>query len=116
MYEGLTEKDAKIARRYENMTDAEVEASHEWAVKNGLSFSGPGALEKAVAAAKTRLGNSAKFRATARKPYTFRLHSGAVDVIKAFAERYGGHYQSLVDDAVVELAERLEAEMPRSLP
>ncbi len=55
---------------------------------------------------------SAKFRATARKPYTLRLHSGAVDTIKEFAKRYGGHYQSLVDDAVVELAERLKAEMP----
>lgn len=112
MYEELTEKEARIARHYENMTEAEAETNHEWAVRNGLSFSGPGALEKAVAAAKTRLGKSAKFRATARKPYTLRLHSGAVDAIKAFAKRYGGHYQSLVDDAVVELAERLKAEMP----
>ncbi len=72
--------------------------------------------EAAHETVKALSANSAKFRATARKPYTFRLHSGAVDVIKAFAERYGGHYQSLVDDAVVELAERLEAEMSRSLP
>lgn len=103
---------ASKAAYFENRTEAQELADHEWAVKNGLSFSGPGALEKAVAAAKTRLGKSAKFRATARKPYTLRLHSGAVDAIKAFAKRYGGHYQSLVDDAVVELAERLKAEMP----
>ncbi len=61
---------------------------------------------------KALSAKSAKFRATVRKPYTLRLHSGAVDAIKAFAKRYGGHYQSLVDDAVVELAERLKAEMP----
>lgn len=64
------------------------------------------------AARETVRALSAKFRATARKPYTLRLHSGAVDTIKEFAKRYGGHYQSLVDDAVVELAERLKAEMP----
>ncbi|MBO7511498.1 MAG: hypothetical protein J6T54_00795 [Fibrobacter sp.] len=56
-------------------------------------------------------GASFKIRASAKKPYTIRLHSGAVDVIKAFADRFGGHYQTLVDDAVVELAAKLNAEM-----
>ena len=54
---------------------------------------------------------SAKFRATAKKPYTFRLHSGAVDAIREYASARGGHYQTLVDDALVELAARLVAEM-----
>ena len=54
---------------------------------------------------------SYKFRASAKKPYTIRLHSGAVDVIKAFTDRFGGHYQTLVDDAVIELAAKLKAEM-----
>ena len=56
-------------------------------------------------------GASFKIRASAKKPYTIRLHSGAVDVIKAFADRFGGHYQTLVDDAVVELAAKLNTEM-----
>ena len=55
-------------------------------------------------------GASFKIRASAKKPYTIRLHSGAVEVIKAFADRFGGHYQTLVDDAVVELAAKLNAE------
>ena len=54
MYKGLTEKEIKIAKHYENMTEAEADAEHEWAKTNGLSFSGPGALSKAIAAAKTR--------------------------------------------------------------
>lgn len=55
MYKGLSEKEAiKIAKHYENMTEAEADAEHEWAKANGLSFSGPGALSKAIAAAKAR--------------------------------------------------------------
>lgn len=54
---------------------------------------------------------SAKFRATAKKPYTFRLQSGAVDAIREYANARGGHYQTLVDEALVELAVRLKAEM-----
>ena len=38
MYKGLTKKEIKIAKHYENMTEAEAEAEHEWAVANGLSF------------------------------------------------------------------------------
>ncbi|WP_405335702.1 hypothetical protein [Fibrobacter sp.] len=55
-------------------------------------------------------GTAFKIRASAKKPYTIRLHSGAVEVIKAFADRFGGHYQTLVDDVVVELAAKLKAE------
>ena len=55
-------------------------------------------------------GAAFKIRASAKKPYTIRLHSGAVEVIKAFADRFGGHYQTLVDDVVVELAAKLKAE------
>ena len=54
---------------------------------------------------------SYKLRASAKKPYTIRLHSGAVDVIKAFTDRFGGHYQTLVDDAVIELSAKLKAEL-----
>jgi len=56
-------------------------------------------------------GATFKIRASVKKPYTIRLHSGAVDVIKTFADRFGGHYQTLVDDAVVELAAKLNAEL-----
>lgn len=56
-------------------------------------------------------GATFKIRASAKKPYTIRLHSGAVEVIKAFADRFGGHYQTLVDDAVVELAAKLNSEI-----
>lgn len=42
MCEGLSDKEKEIAGHYENMTEAE----HEWAVKNGLSFSGPGVFYK----------------------------------------------------------------------
>lgn len=55
-------------------------------------------------------GAAFKIRASAKKPYTIRLHSGAVEVIKAFADRFGGHYQTLVDDVVVEFAAKLKAE------
>ena len=51
-----------------------------------------------------------KMKTKKKKPYTIRLHSDAVEVIKAFADRFGGHYQTLVDDVVVELAAKLKAE------
>ena len=54
MYKGLTKKEIKIAKHYENMTEAEADSEHEWAKANNLSFSGPGALSKAIAAAKVR--------------------------------------------------------------
>ena len=45
---------AKKAAYFENRTEAQELADHKWAEKNGLSFSGPGALTKAIAASKQR--------------------------------------------------------------
>ena len=54
MYKGLTKKEIKIAKHYENITEAEADAEHKWAEANGLSFSGQGALSKAIATVKER--------------------------------------------------------------
>ena len=54
MYKGLTKKEIKIAKHYENISEAEADAEHKWAEANGLSFSGQGALSKAIATVKER--------------------------------------------------------------
>ncbi len=90
MNKGLTEKEIKIAKHYENMTEAEADAEHEWAKANGLSFSGPGALSKAIAAAKTR---SAENKA---RMVSIRMDSEDIEGIKAKAARMGVNYQTLI--------------------
>ena len=51
---------AKKAAYFENRTEAQELADHKWAEKNGLSFSGPGALTKAIAASKQRAAKKAR--------------------------------------------------------
>jgi len=94
MYKGLTEKEIKIAKYYENMTKAEADAEHEWAKTNGLSFSGPGALSKAIAAAKTR---SAENKA---RMVSIRMDCEDIEGIKAKAARMGVNYQTLIKTLV----------------
>ncbi|MBR2089523.1 MAG: hypothetical protein IJ905_03985 [Fibrobacter sp.] len=94
MYKGLTEKEIKIAKHYENMTEAEADAEHEWAKANGLSFSGPGALSKAIAAAKTR---SAENKA---RMVSIRMDREDIEGIKAKAARMGVNYQTLIKTLV----------------
>ena len=94
MYKGLTEKEIKIAKHYENMTEAEADAEHERAKTNGLSFSGPGALSKAIAAAKTR---SAESKA---RMVSIRMDCEDIEGIKAKAARMGVNYQTLIKTLV----------------
>ena len=90
MYKGLTEKEIKIAKHYENLTEAEADAEHEWAKTNGLSFSGPGALSKAIAAAKARSSESKA------RMVSIRMDSEDLEGIKAKAARMRVNYQTLI--------------------
>lgn len=90
MYKGLTKKEAKIAKHYENMTEAEAEAEHEWAVANGLSFSGPGALSKAIAAVKERR----------KQMVSMRLDPENIEGMKARAKVEGIPYQTLINSVL----------------
>jgi len=89
MYKGLTKKEIKTAKYYEKMTEAEAEAEHKWAEANGLSFSGPGALSKAIAAAKARSESKARM-------VSIRMDSEDLEGIKAKAARMGVNYQTLI--------------------
>ena len=87
MYKGLTKKEIKIAKHNENMTEAEADSEHEWAEANNLSFSGPGALSKAIAAAKAR---------SAARMVSIRMDCEDIEGIKAKAARMGVNYQTLI--------------------
>jgi len=89
MYKRLTKKEIKTAKYYEKMTEAEAEAEHKWAEANGLSFSGPGALSKAIAAAKARSESKARM-------VSIRMDSEDLEGIKAKAARMGINYQTLI--------------------
>jgi len=89
MYKRLTKKEIKTAKYYEKMTEAEAEAEHKWAEANGLSFSGPGALSKAIAAAKARSESKARM-------VSIRMDSEDLEGIKAKAARMGVNYQTLI--------------------
>jgi predicted DNA binding CopG/RHH family protein len=87
MYKGLSKKEIKIAKHYENITEAEADAEHKWAEANGLSFSGPGALSKAVAAAKERR----------KQMVSMRLDPENIEGMKARAKVEGIPYQTLIN-------------------
>lgn len=91
----LTKKEMEIASHYEAMTEAEAEKEHRWAVKNGLSFSGPGALSKAIAASKERA--AAKTR---KSKVGTSFDPGVLEAFKAKAERVGIPYQTLLNSIV----------------
>lgn len=85
---------ATKAAYFENRSEAEELADHEWAVKNGLSFSGPGALSKAIEAAKAR---SAEGRA---RMVSIRMDQDDIEGMKAKAARMGVNYQTLIKTLV----------------
>ncbi|MBS7391986.1 MULTISPECIES: hypothetical protein [Hallerella] len=85
---------AEKAAYFENRSEAEELADHEWAVRNGLSFSGPGALQNAIAAAKERAADSRK------RMVSLRMDCEDIDGIKAKAARMGVNYQTLINSLV----------------
>ncbi|OWV21068.1 hypothetical protein B7982_12500 [Fibrobacter sp. UWB2] len=90
------ERDAiKKAAYFENRTEAQELEDHKWAVKNGLSFSGPGALSKAIAASKER--TAAKSR---KSKVGTSFDPGVLEAFKAKAERVGIPYQTLLNSIV----------------
>lgn len=91
----LTKKELELAAHYENMTEKEAEREHAKAVKNGLSFSGPGALKKAINAAKERA--AAKSR---KAKVGTSFDPGVLEAFKAKAERVGIPYQTLLNSVV----------------
>ena len=90
MYKGLTKKEARIAKHYENITETEADAEHKWAEANGLSFSGSGALSKAIAAVKERR----------KQMVSMRLDPENVEGMKARAKVEGIPYQTLINSVL----------------
>lgn len=90
------ERDAvKKAAYFENRTEAQELEDHKWAVKNGLSFSGPGALSKAIAASKKRAATKAR-----KSKVGTSFDPGVLEAFKAKAERVGIPYQTLLNSIV----------------
>jgi predicted DNA binding CopG/RHH family protein len=85
---------AEKAAYFENRSEAEEVADHEWAVKNGISFSGPGALQKAIEVAKERSAESRK------RMVSIRMDADDIEGIKAKAARMGVNYQTLINSLV----------------
>jgi predicted DNA binding CopG/RHH family protein len=90
MYKGLTKRDARIAKHYENITESEADAEHKWAEANGLSFSGPGALSKAIASVKERR----------KQMVSMRLDLENIEGMKARAKVEGIPYQTLINSVL----------------
>lgn len=78
--------------------DDEELADHEWADRNGLSFDGPGAIRKAIEAAKKRRA------ADSRRMATFRIPEGVIAGLKRNAARAGMRYQTYVNSILAEAA------------
>ncbi|MBR3070666.1 BrnA antitoxin family protein [Fibrobacter sp.] len=90
------ERDAvKKAAYFENRTEAQELEDHKWAVKNGLSFSGPGALSQAIAASKKRAATKAR-----KSKVGTSFDPGVLEAFKAKAERVGIPYQTLLNSIV----------------
>lgn len=80
-----------LAAKFENRTPEEDAADHQWAVDNGLSFTGPGALQKAISATKER----------ARKiKIGTSIDPDVLEKFKAKAERVGIPYQTLLNSVL----------------
>jgi adenosylhomocysteine nucleosidase len=90
MYKGLTKKEIKIAKHYENITEAEADAEHKWAEANGLSFSGQGALSKAIATVKERR----------KQMVSIRLDLENIEGMKERAKVEGIPYQTLINSVL----------------
>ena len=90
MYKGLTKKEIKIAKHYENISEAEADAEHKWAEANGLSFSGQGALSKAIATVKERR----------KQMGSMRLDPENIEGMKERAKVEGIPYQTLINSVL----------------
>lgn len=90
MYKGLSKKEIKIAKHYENITEAEADAEHKWAEANGLSFSGQGALSKAIATVKERR----------KQMVSLRLDLENIEGMKERAKVEGIPYQTLINSVL----------------
>jgi predicted DNA binding CopG/RHH family protein len=90
MYKGLTKKEIKIAKHYENISEAEADAEHKWAEANGLSFSGQGALSKAIATVKERR----------KQMVSMRLDPENIEGMKERAKVEGIPYQTLINSVL----------------
>lgn len=90
MYKGLTKKEIKIAKHYENISEAEADAEHKWAEANGLSFSGQGALSKAIATVKDRR----------KQMVSMRLDPENIEGMKERAKVEGIPYQTLINSVL----------------
>ena len=90
MYKGLSKKEIEIAKHYENITEVEADAEHKWAEANGLSFSGPGALSKAIATVKERR----------KQMVSMRLDPENIEGMKARAKVEGIPYQTLINSVL----------------
>ena len=90
MYKGLTKKEIKIAKHYENISEAEADAEHKWAEANGLSFSGQGALSKAIATVKERR----------KQMVSMRLDPENIEGMKERAMVEGIPYQTLINSVL----------------
>lgn len=88
----------KKAAYFENRSEKEELADHEWAERNGLSFDGPGAIRKAIEAAKKRRA------ADSRRMATFRIPEGVIAGLKRNAARAGMRYQTYVNSILAEAA------------
>lgn len=82
----------------DELFDDEELADHEWAERNGLSFDGPGAIRKAIEAAKKRRA------ADSRRMATFRIPEGVIAGLKRNAARAGMRYQTYVNSILAEAA------------
>jgi predicted DNA binding CopG/RHH family protein len=90
MYKGLTKKEIKNAKHYETITEAEADAEHKWAEANGLSFSGQGALSKAIATVKERR----------KQMVSMRLDLENIEGMKERAKVEGIPYQTLINSVL----------------
>ena len=84
----------ELAKRYESRTPEQESAAHARAVRNGMSFSGPGAIKKAVLAAKTR-----------KVMMTARIDPETILKIKEKADRVGIPYQTLINSILKRYAD-----------
>lgn len=92
----MTEEEyTELAKKFENRTPEEEEEGEQWAKDNGVFFTGPGAIEKAIAAAK----------AHRKVKVGISLDAGVLDNFKAKALKVGIPYQTLINSVLKRYAE-----------
>lgn len=79
----------ELAKRCEMRTPEQESAAHAKAVRDGVSFSGPGAIKKAVLATKTH-----------KIIVTTRIDPDTILKIKEKADRVGIPYQTLINSVL----------------